>query len=558
MSIGIDLGSTGVRAAAATSSSGAPGAVSTWNPPTPPGSVIRCDLTGHGAEFRTAKDDLGGPAQGAGTLARTGLLAELGAVRDWAAGHGPPAPSAVVAVPAGFTSPQRSAIRAEAAGAGFAAVDLINDSVAVALANSPLDAPARTMLVVGSGYRSTEVAVIRSMRGRVRVLGHLVGGDMSGAGLDADLMHQWLDSLPLRVRTSVGEWGPSELGRLRDAAEQIKVRLAAGETVLAPWPPWADEETGADANTPGVPFDATAFETRARSCAASTGERVFQLLQETDVAISDVDLVLLNGGTATIPAVADELATVLGVEVVLTEAAALARGAALHCARLRPSTGRAADDLGVAVRLPQPLHPAGGVSLAGRGHHALDPVAAARERWQQGKPGEAADDLRDLMRRAQGLLDEIERETAVDGSTAGPPRRGRLGPAQRARKHLRLAEAKLTAGRLAEAVAASHQAWDQDRADEAVFRRMLDIHLQVAQEAVGPEHYADAIQWLRCAHWHNRDAVDVLDALVTRMVGQARHHAAASDREAASELLDQALELDPDHPVVKDMQAELG
>jgi len=557
MSVGIDLGSTAIRAAVVTASASAP-FVSAWNPPRP-GAEIRCHRSPRGIDFRTAKGDLGGPGR-PDQRARTGLLADLAAVHEWAAAqpatlHGS-AQTAVVAVPAGFTSNQRSAVRAEVAAAGFTAVDLINDSVAVALASTPPDAPARTVLVVGSGYRGTEVAAIRSMRGRVWVLGHLVGGDMSGSGLDAKLMNQWLAAVPPEVHTSVvDEWDAAELGTLRAAAEQVKIRLAAGETLVASWPFPTD---GADAveDVPGVPFDAAAFAALAQTCATATAERVRQVLQETDVAIADVDMVLLNGGTATIPAVADGLATALAVEVVVTSVGTVARGAALHGARLRPSTDRAAVDLGVVVQVPWTPQSASEVALARPHQRRADPVAAARELWQRGRPGEATDDLRGLVRRAQDLLAEIERGTV--NTRAG----GRSAPwndtARQAGKRLRRAEAHLAKNKLFEAVSEAHQAWEQDVDDQEVFQRMLDIHVRAAATAPGPERFADAMYWLRCAHRLDRDAPDVLDALVTRLIDQARHHTEAGDRAAAKELLGDALDLDPDHAAVRSSQADLG
>ena len=89
---------------------------------------------------------------------------------------------------------------------------------------------------------------------------------------------------------------------------------------------------------------------------------------------------------------------------------------------------------------------------------------------------------------------------------------------------LERAEWALEQGRLAEAINASHDAHAQNPSDPAVFRRMVEIHVEAAK--ADPDH-GRALNWLQCAHGH-----DQANAAIHR-------HLARRYREQAGSLLEQ-------------------
>lgn len=89
--------------------------------------------------------------------------------------------SAVICVPAAFKGPQRDALREAAKMAGFEEIELMDEPTAAAVAYGYDFERAHTIAVVDVGGGTTDVSIIRTGKGLVRVLGTdgtpLVGGE---------------------------------------------------------------------------------------------------------------------------------------------------------------------------------------------------------------------------------------------------------------------------------------------------------------------------------------------------------------------------------------------
>ncbi|RRR98651.1 Hsp70 family protein [Glycomyces terrestris] len=580
--LGIDLGGTGIRAAygvrgEARGFTGLEGARWPWlgyEPPRDPGGT---------AAFPTWKSRLG--TAGAGDDPEAVFARALGDLRDRVAeAAAAPVRRTVIAVPARFETRQREALLRAAAAAGLDDAGLLGDSLAAA-GGRPADAPAGLLLAFGMGYTGFELALIDASGPRCRALGY--DGETSGGGADLDaLVARWyLDTRGEDARPPAGE---AAWRRLRQAAEDIKRALAAGDTRIA----LPDIGRRLDADRAAV----DAFGRLAAGLVTTAMARADALVDELGGGWDRIRGVLLYGGSA---ALAADAAASRGVPVTRASARALALGALRHAAldpgpgagrtaasatgRTGTATGRTTP-LRTVPDLPSAADRSGNPAAGRTGNPAATGRTASDQPPAAGRPGNPAgtgrtgspsasgsavpdppsaglDAAADLI--AAGRTDEAEAALtdliAAAERMLADLRADRAAASRRSRAALLLEAAgkHLAAGRPEEALSIAHRAWARGGDDPDLLDAMIQVHVDAAMEHPTADDYERQHAWLTCAYHHDLGNPRLLDLLAERAYLHAGDLRRLGRISAAREVLRQALAYNPDHRGAADLLRRL-
>ena len=221
---------------------------------------------------------------------------------------------AVITVPAYFTDAQRQATREAGEIAGLNVVRIINEPTAAALA---YDARAgegqRRILVYDLGGGTFDVSVVGIEEGVVEVLASTGDSRLGGDDFDALVMER-LDA-HLESEAGLGSEAREDRllqARLRRAAERAKIELSVQ--------PYVQVEEDHVASVGGEPKHLSCelardeFESDVEEMLGRTMQSVTTALNDADVRPSQIDRILLVGGSTRIPRIAQLLAERLGQE----------------------------------------------------------------------------------------------------------------------------------------------------------------------------------------------------------------------------------------------------
>jgi hypothetical protein len=141
----------------------------------------------------------------------------------------------------------------------------------------------------------------------------------------------------------------------------------------------------------------------------------------------------------------------------------------------------------------------------------------------------------ELVLRAESFLSALERGTLIPV----PPERP---PAAKIDPRIELARLALNSGNPEEAIREAHQAQANTPEDPAVFRQMIDVHVEAADKTTDHEQ---AIAWLKCAHAHDQSNRAVHRRIAERYRRQAESQQQAGDGTAARRSLEDSLVWEP-------------
>ena len=219
---------------------------------------------------------------------------------------------AVITVPAYFTDAQRQATREAGEIAGLTVVRIINEPTAAALSYESDAAGSRTLLVYDLGGGTFDVSVVRIEQGVVEVLA--TAGDNQLGGDDFDALV--LERLNTHVETELGIENAREdrllQARLRRAAERAKIELSDQPYVRV-----EEDHVGAlDGEARHLACEVTRadFERDLEPFLDRSLQALTRALQDAGVRPSQLDRVLLVGGSTRIPRIAALLTERLGQE----------------------------------------------------------------------------------------------------------------------------------------------------------------------------------------------------------------------------------------------------
>ncbi len=219
---------------------------------------------------------------------------------------------AVITVPAYFTDAQRQATREAGEIAGLTVVRIINEPTAAALSYESGGAGSRTLLVYDLGGGTFDVSVVRIEQGVVEVLA--TAGDNQLGGDDFDALV--LERLNAHVETALGIENARDdrllQARLRRAAERAKIELSDQPCVRVE----EDHVATVDGEAMHLTCELTRadFERDLEPFLDRSLQAVTTALQDAGVRPSQLDRVLLVGGSTRIPRVAAVLTERLGQE----------------------------------------------------------------------------------------------------------------------------------------------------------------------------------------------------------------------------------------------------
>ena len=246
---------------------------------------------------------------------------------------GEPVTAAVITVPAYFNDAQRQATKDAGRIAGLEVKRIINEPTAAALAYGLDNGRTQTVMVYDLGGGTFDVSLIRIGDGIVQVLATCGDNYLGGDDFDARIV-DWLADRFQKAHGIDLTGDRVAMQRLREEAEKAKKELSAATQTeinlpfltVGPEGPLHLQETLTRAR----------FEELCADLIERTALPVRNALSDARLTASDLDQVLLVGGSTRIPAVQDKVRRMVGLEPsrALNPDECVALGAAVQAGRL--------------------------------------------------------------------------------------------------------------------------------------------------------------------------------------------------------------------------------
>ena len=206
---------------------------------------------------------------------------------------------AVITVPAYFNDAQRQATKDAGQIAGLEVVRIINEPTAAALAYGLENEKSEKILVFDLGGGTFDVSILDIGDGTFEVVS--TAGDNHLGGDDWDnVLADWIKA-QIKIESGLDITDKAALARVKEAAEKAKIELSSSlnTTISLPF-------LGMNANGP-VNFETTLsrakFQDMTRHLLKRCEEPVRRALADAKLNASDLDQVLLIGGSIRMPAV---------------------------------------------------------------------------------------------------------------------------------------------------------------------------------------------------------------------------------------------------------------
>ncbi len=219
---------------------------------------------------------------------------------------------AVITVPAYFSDAQRQATKDAGKIAGLEVLRIINEPTAAALAYGMDKEEEQKILIYDLGGGTFDVSLLEISDGVFEVLATAGNNKLGGDDFDARII-DWIANEFMKENPGVDlRRDKMALQRLKDAAEKAKIELSgmASANINLPF-------ITADASGPKH-FEATitraTFNELTADLVTKTIEPTKQVLRDAGLSPSQIDKVLLVGGSTRIPAVQDAIKSYIGKE----------------------------------------------------------------------------------------------------------------------------------------------------------------------------------------------------------------------------------------------------
>lgn len=218
---------------------------------------------------------------------------------------------AVITVPAYFSDAQRQATKDAGKIAGLDVKRIINEPTAAALAYGVDKEQAQKILVFDLGGGTFDVSLLDIEDGVIEVLATAGNNRLGGDDFDERIMNymaeQFLKSDGIDLRND-----KMALQRLREAAEKAKIELSGMTSTNINLPFITADATGPKH------FDMTLTRAKFDELTADLVEKTMgptkQVLADSGLSASQIDKVLLVGGSSRIPAVQEAVKSFIGKE----------------------------------------------------------------------------------------------------------------------------------------------------------------------------------------------------------------------------------------------------
>ncbi|MEX0271947.1 molecular chaperone DnaK [Leptolyngbyaceae cyanobacterium UHCC 1019] len=212
---------------------------------------------------------------------------------------------AVITVPAYFSDAQRQATKDAGTIAGLEVLRIINEPTAAALAyGMDKQDQDQCVLVFDLGGGTFDVSILQMGDGVFEVKATSGNNHLGGDDFD-DAIVRWMiedfksqESIDLSVDKMA-------LQRLREAAEKAKIELSSTKATSINLPFITADETGPKHLE--TELTRAKFEELASQLVEGTIQPTEQAIKDSDLSISDIDRIILVGGSTRIPAVQDAI-----------------------------------------------------------------------------------------------------------------------------------------------------------------------------------------------------------------------------------------------------------
>ena len=217
---------------------------------------------------------------------------------------------AVITVPAYFNDIQRQATKDAGRIAGLNVKRIINEPTSAALAYGLNNGAAQKIMVYDLGGGTFDVSIIEIGDSVIEVLATCGDNHLGGDDFDERIV-QWLVSEFKRTDRVDLTRDPSAMLRIREAAEQAKKELSGSESAQISLPFIAQQ-----AGTPvhlDMSLTRAKFNDLTRDLVDRTEGPVRTALSDAGIAASELQKVLLVGGSTRIPAVQEKVRQLTGI-----------------------------------------------------------------------------------------------------------------------------------------------------------------------------------------------------------------------------------------------------
>ena len=218
---------------------------------------------------------------------------------------------AVITVPAYFSDAQRQATKDAGKIAGLDVKRIINEPTAAALAYGLDNEKEQKIMVYDLGGGTFDVSIIDIGDGVIEVLATSGNNHLGGDDFDQRVM----DYLVAEFKTANGidlSADKMAMQRIKEAAEKAKKELSSSTTTNINLPYITADTTGP--KHLDVTLTRAKFDELTHDLVDATIVPVQNALKDADLDASEIDKVLLVGGSTRIPAVQDEVQKIMGKE----------------------------------------------------------------------------------------------------------------------------------------------------------------------------------------------------------------------------------------------------
>lgn len=218
---------------------------------------------------------------------------------------GEPVQQAVITVPAYFSDAQRQATKDAGTIAGLEVLRIINEPTAAALAyGMEKQDQDQCILVFDLGGGTFDVSILQMGDGVFEVKATSGNNHLGGDDFDDCIVRWMITSFKEQegIDLSIDKMA---LQRLREAAEKAKIELSGTLTTSINLPFITADETGPKHLE--MELNRSTFEELVSHLVEGTIKPTEQALKDADLAITDIDRILLVGGSTRIPAVQDAI-----------------------------------------------------------------------------------------------------------------------------------------------------------------------------------------------------------------------------------------------------------
>ena len=259
---------------------------------------------------------------------------------------GQPVTDAVVTVPAYFTDAQRQATKDAGKIAGLNILRIINEPTSAALAYGLDNGMAQKVLVYDLGGGTFDVSVIDIGDNVIEVLATSGDNHLGGDDFDERIVNYLVEQFKISDGINLSK-DVSAMQRLREEAEKAKKELSSSVTTNINLPFIAMSKDGP--HHIDITLSRQTFNELTADLVDRTITPVENALHDAGLSKTDINMVLLVGGSTRIPAVADKVRQLMGKEPSrnLNPDECVALGAAIQGGKLgnQLQTGSAASEI---------------------------------------------------------------------------------------------------------------------------------------------------------------------------------------------------------------------